>query len=817
MKRRRAMNESEKRNNPFRRTNNRLIATIIMLIASALLYRVSPVFNFGGVFDAVINWGLTILSSLFIYLLTRLALKNATSALDAQNSFSSLLAVTPNLTVLVDELNRVTYMSKALLDYAGFKNWRIVTGRPIFDFFPPEFKMLFAELLVKDSYFKEIRELAIDGKTIYLKVATGKLYGGTKGRFINITDVSEITKALVEAEASNKAKSQFLATMSHELRTPLNAIIGLSEIELQKAMPQATFDNFTRIHESGSVLLSIINDILDISKIESGSFEIIPVNYDTPSLINDTVQLNIVRIGSKPIDFLLNIDENIPQNLFGDELRVKQILNNILSNAFKYTKKGSVSLSITWGKDPYDILSSPREGLLTFVISDSGIGIREEDIGKLFSEYTQVNTKANRKIEGTGLGLSITKNLVELMGGSISVTSEYGKGSTFTVAIRQGCVKPVAIGKETAEKLRSFRHLEAKRNIIQLRRRAMPYGKVLVVDDVPTNLDVARGLLLPYKLQIDCALEGKEAIKKIRSKEMVYDLIFMDHMMPEMDGVETVRIIRNEIDGEYAKNVPIVALTANAITGTEDMLLAAGFNGFISKPIDIVKLDQALNKFVKKETAEDGAKMDEQLMRDEMNIPWEPVSGMDFSAGMERFGDAAMYLNIIRSFTVNTPAMLNKITVGEAIAEKISGPAFRNNYAITVHGIKSSARSIGALAAGDLAEKLETASRASDNEFVTEHNDVFIDMMETLLSGLRSLLEKVDAEHKKEEKAAPDAALLGRLKKACAEYDMVSIDAAMEELEKYSYTHGGDLIDGLHSLIESSDFENALKKLAAYG
>jgi CheY-like chemotaxis protein len=409
-----------------------------------------------------------------------------------------------------------------------------------------------------------------------------------------------------EALSSTRAKSAFLATMSHEIRTPLNAIIGLTEIQLQNSLPQATSDDLGKIHNSGATLLAIINDMLDISKIESGSFELIPVDYDLPSLINDTAQLNVVRIGSKPITFKLHVDETLPNRLFGDELRVKQVLNNILSNAFKYTRQGTVTFSVSWEEHDGTLSAEGlRQIKLVAAVTDSGIGIKEEDLGRLFSEYSQLDTKANRKIEGTGLGLSITKKLVEMMGGTITVESVYGSGSTFTLRVVQGIKDDRSIGKKTATNLESFNFLTAIRSRTKNFIRAnMSYARILVVDDVQTNLDVAKGLMLPYGLTIDCVLSGKEAIEAIRNAAVKYDALFMDHMMPEMDGIEATQIIRTQIPGDYAKTLPIIALTANAISGNEEMFLQSGFNSYISKPIDIMRLDTVLNQFVRDRTRE---------------------------------------------------------------------------------------------------------------------------------------------------------------------------------------------------------------------
>jgi signal transduction histidine kinase/ActR/RegA family two-component response regulator len=408
----------------------------------------------------------------------------------------------------------------------------------------------------------------------------------------------ELRIAFHDAETANRAKSAFLATMSHEIRTPMNAIIGIAQIELQRDdLPQRETEALDKIYNSGNNLLGIINDILDLSKIESGKLDLNPVVYDMPSLLHDTVQLNAVRIGAKQIKFFLDVNENLPSKFFGDDLRLKQILNNFLSNSIKYPESGHVKLSVNH-------LNNGKDTILQFVIEDTGQGMKPEDLKKLFSEFARFNTESNRATEGTGLGLMITKRLVEMMDGTIRVESEYGIGSKFTVEVRQKSVECEVIGADISEKLRNFTFINEKYRVKkqQLVHELMPYGKVLVVDDVPVNLYVAKGLMQTYKLNIETAGSGSQAIDMVKSGN-VYDVIFMDHMMPLMDGIETTQKLRAM---GYAGI--IVALTANALVGNDEMFTKNGFDDYISKPIDVHKLNTLLDKYVRDKHPEEAKK-----------------------------------------------------------------------------------------------------------------------------------------------------------------------------------------------------------------
>jgi PAS domain S-box-containing protein len=412
---------------------------------------------------------------------------------------------------------------------------------------------------------------------------------------------SEAMKAYAEAENASEAKSRFIANMNHEMRTPMNVIVGLTDLMLEEDKPVNIKETLQKINTAGNTVMGLNSDVPDISKVEAGKMELMPVQYDTASLLNDIIGLNMIRAEDKPIVFKLDINENLPFSLFGDDLRVKQILNNLLSNAFKYTREGTVTFGVGCRRE------GRRHGddvWISFYVSDTGIGIRGEDMKKLFSDYNQVDTRANREIEGTGLGLSITRKFVELMDGEITVESEYGKGTTFRALIRQGYVTDKLIGKETVESLSNFRYLDKKKQAQKkLSRSDLSYARVLVVDDFPTNLDVAAGMLRKYKMQVDCVMTGQKSIDLIAAGEPVYGAIFMDHMMPGMDGVEAAKAIR-ALGTEYARNIPIIALTANAIAESEQMFLANGFNAFLPKPFNVMSLDAVIQRWVRDKSRE---------------------------------------------------------------------------------------------------------------------------------------------------------------------------------------------------------------------
>ena len=379
--------------------------------------------------------------------------------------------------------------------------------------------------------------------------------------------------------AANNAKSNFLANMSHEIRTPMNAIIGMDEMILRETHDPKISKYALDIRSASKTLLSIINDILDLSKIESGKMEIVPVEYDSSSVFNDIVNMTMKKAEDKGLDYDLVVDESIPARLYGDEIRIRQIMLNIINNAIKYTEKGSVKVSVSYDNNNKVLLIS---------VSDTGIGIKPEDIDKLYNSFQRLEETRNRNIEGTGLGLNITKQLAEMMGGHIFVESVYGKGSTFTAEIPQKVIDATPIGDFTTRLKEAAELSEEYKPIL-----VAPNAKVLIVDDNEMNLDVITGLLEDTRIKLTTAGSGRECLDRLR--EGSYDVILLDQMMPGMSGRETLSVIKSE---QLAVNTPIIALTADAIVGARESYLKEGFTDYLSKPVMYEDLEKILLKYI---------------------------------------------------------------------------------------------------------------------------------------------------------------------------------------------------------------------------
>ncbi|MCL2815662.1 MAG: transporter substrate-binding domain-containing protein [Oscillospiraceae bacterium] len=536
-------------------------------------------------------------------------------------------------------------------------------------------KMLTTELWVNTG--ENIKQLFTTSSLPF--VVDGELIGVISVAF----DITE-RKAMEQAAlAASQSKSSFLANMSHELRTPLNVVIGLTDLILEENhLARHVSENMRKISSAGNTLLNIVNDILDISKIESGMLAFVPTEYYISSLLNDVTTLVTTRIDEKPVAFRLNISDDLPKKLYGDDLRVKQILNNLLSNATKYTSTGTITLNVgvEW--------AGSKDVWLEIMVTDTGTGIREEDMQHLFTDYYQVDSQANRRNKGTGLGLSITKRLTEMMDGTISVESVFGQGTIFKVRIKQGTVNNETIGSSVADSLRKFIYSDEKRNYAKkLERIDLRHARVLVVDDMQTNLDVVAGLLRKYKMQVECVTNGYEALERIRFGRPYYNVVFMDHMMPGMDGIETTDAIR-ALGTDYARQIPIIALTANAIHGTVNIFYEHDFQDFVSKPIDIMQLDSAVRKWIRntkpEEDEEAGEKEEEPIEISDLNI-----QGLNTEKGMALFGwDEEFYLMALRSYVENAPAVIDKI---RSVTKETL-----NDYAVNIHGLKSISANIGA-------------------------------------------------------------------------------------------------------------------------
>lgn len=399
--------------------------------------------------------------------------------------------------------------------------------------------------------------------------------------------IEELDKERKRADAANEAKAEFLAHMSHEIRTPINVILGMDEMILREATEPQTLDYASQIQTAGNSLLSIINDILDFSKIESGKTEIIPVEYGTASILNDLATLSRLRIEKKHLTLKLSISPDIPSRLLGDEIRIKQVITNLLTNAEKYTKEGYVTLAAH--TEP---LSDTQVSLVVQVI-DTGIGMKKEDLPRLFSAFERLEEERNRHIEGSGLGMAICYQLTKAMGGRITVDTVYGQGSTFTVTIPQTIVDATPIGDFNARYAKSTGKVKKSSATF-----TAPEARILIVDDNQVNLTVAAGLLKRTKMQIDLASSGRECLHLVTQYH--YHMILMDHLMPEMDGIETLQAMK-ELSANLCTDTPVIALTANAISGAKETYLKAGFLDYLSKPINSKKLEDMLLRYLPKE------------------------------------------------------------------------------------------------------------------------------------------------------------------------------------------------------------------------
>ena len=607
------------------------------------------------------------------------------------------------------------------------------------------------------------------------------------------------------AIAASQAKTSFLSNMSHEIRTPINAILGMNEMIMRESN-EADSDirmYSQNIKTAGNTLLGIVNDILDFSKIEEGKLEIINVDYDLSSAVNDLVNMIKTRLDDKGLYLKLDFDKTTPRMLHGDEIRVKQVITNILSNAAKYTEKGSVTFCVSYEK----VEDDPNSIDLKVSVRDTGIGIREEDIEKLFSRFERIEEKRNRSIEGAGLGMNITQMLLEMMGSSLVVESEYGVGSEFSFTIRQKVVKWEPLGDYEETWKQSVKEMAAYKEKF-----VAPEADILVVDDNSLNLMVFTSLLKRTQIRIDKCMSGDEGIALALKKH--YDVIFLDHMMPEKDGVETLHELKAAAPNPNA-DTPYICLTANAISGAREEYINAGFNDYLTKPINTDALEEMLIRYLPEDKVQRTEAQEDSSQADNTQEIPEALAGLgdigiDIAAGIESSGSLDVYISVLNVFC-------RSIDGNKAEIEEHYVASDFENYTIKVHALKSSARIIGAMELGEEAQALENAGKSNDIAYIREHHDAFIERYLAIKEPLENALGRHE-ETEKADKPIADSALLSavydEMKSAAADMDIDTLEQILDEMKDYSIPEEEkELFDALKNAVQEIDYDTIINRL----
>ena len=660
------------------------------------------------------------------------------------------------------------------------------------------------ELFQLDDCVVEIKDRFYELKMI--EICKKEKVEGYSLLLADVTEMHQLMDQLVEeknrADEANHAKSAFMSNMSHEIRTPMNAIVGMTEILMRSDLPQTEREYLGNIQRSGNALLGIINDILDFSKIESGKMQLTEEEYAPLPMLNDLRMIILNRIGSKMIQLQCDIDENLPAVVYGDELRIRQILINIANNAVKFTEEGYVKITVKVQEIKEDRME------LFFSVKDSGQGIAPEDMERLFGAYAQVDTKKNHFKEGTGLGLAISKQFVEMMGGTISVKSKYGEGSEFYFTIPQKIIdarRAIDVKEERMQKQENVLNFTA------------PEAKIIVVDDNEMNRKVALGLLAPLKMRIDTAENGKQALDMICSKR--YHLIFMDHMMPVMDGLEAVKKLR-EMDDEYCKKVPVIALTANAIMEARQQFFDAGMNDFVAKPIEIKDICTKIRQWLPAEYVIENTE-EERKNEDQVGFETEPgnnrdnedrdihteslpvISDLDVQEGIKNCGTKELFFSLLGDF-------YKLIDMKSTKMEKCLADGLIRDYTIEVHALKNTARMIGAMKLSQWCYELEKAGNAEDVEVLTEQTPGMLQLYRSYKDVLKPYAQ-MQNEEKKQVSDERIIASLQELIDAIDTFDLDKADEIMKEIEEYQFPEEIEvLLDELRAYVADVAMEEIM-------
>ena len=596
-----------------------------------------------------------------------------------------------------------------------------------------------------------------------------------QGYMMTIVDVTKIIeqnhlmkRLVLQTEDANRAKTNFVSNMSHEIRTPMNSIVGITEILLRSRHSPKEQEYLLNIQSSGRVLLTIINDVLDCSKMEAGKMQLFDEPYDTCSLFHDLRISMENRIGHSGLELIYDIDQDIPCKLKGDMGRIRQVIINLVNNAIKYTEKGSVRFSVHVRQKNTDKV------MLYYEVADTGIGIRKEDQKILFDAFQRVEMDRNRYVEGTGLVLTISQNLVNMMGGVIEVESEYGKGSRFFFTIEQTIIDPTPVS--------AVNYNGQKDNVTEKEAECLfiaPEAHILLVDDNELNLVVAKELLKPLRMQIDTAENGLQAVKMVRGSQ--YDLVLMDHMMPVMDGIEAAKAIRALPEDKYQK-LPIIALTANAMVDARKEFLNAGMNGFVAKPIDFARICNQLKLWLPKDLVRDVPKEEaKKLLADDLSDreiqPEDPQMGFSFEEGVKHCGSKAALMKTIRIFYRTIDSKANKI-------EQCLKEGLISDYVIEIHALKSSALLIGAVPLSEAAKELEDYGKQGKTEVLEEKTPDVLTLYRDLKNILRPYAEK-EEDAKKEFSDGEWITALQQIHQCIEQFDLDGVDQIMEQLEEY--------------------------------